>query len=72
MQTIQRVCNWKHWGKVRQQVSGINKMQPLCSGVGGKEDRGWFIAMEPSVSFEVCIMSAYYLFTGITELHGEE
>lgn len=53
-------------------VSGINKMKPLCSGVGGKGDQGWFIAMEPLVSFEVCIMSAYYLFTGITVLHRKE
>lgn len=53
-------------------VSGINKMQPLCSEVRGKGDRGCFVAMEPLVSFEACIMSAYYLFTGITELHRKE
>lgn len=53
-------------------VSDINKVQPLSSGVGGKGDRGWFIAMEPLVSFEVCIISAYYLFKGITELHRKE
>lgn len=53
-------------------VSAINKMQPLGPGMGGKGDRAWFTALEPLVSSEICIMSAHYLFTGITEIHREE